>query len=156
MIGVGADQQAEQVPRHVLWLGYGGLVPFAGSLAALLALPAPWAAWGLISLLSYGACILSFLGGVQWGFALMPERAGRASAGHLALAVLPALAGWLALLVGGAAGLALLALGFALMLAGDAASRRAARSPAWYLRLRGPLSACVIAMLFAGALSTSI
>ena len=48
-------------------LGLGGLVPFvAAALGAWLTGDGRWAFGGLL----YGAIILSFLGGIQWGLVL--------------------------------------------------------------------------------------
>jgi NAD(P)-dependent dehydrogenase (short-subunit alcohol dehydrogenase family) len=73
--------------------------------AALLGLAAaPWLldasvkGWSAAVLLAYGASILSFLGGIQWGLAVArPGGAGLAV--RLALSVVPSLAAWLALLL---------------------------------------------------------
>lgn len=144
-------------PRSVVLLGYGGLIPFVASLLAMVAAPEPWSVTAMTSLLAYGACILSFLGAVHWGFVL--KAAGDSAtppALPLILAVFPALIGWISLVIGGAAGLWILMVGFGLVLLGDLASRRVGQSPRWYLRLRIPLSAIVIGILLIGAMIRSL
>ncbi|MDZ7589237.1 MAG: DUF3429 domain-containing protein [Rubrivivax sp.] len=93
-----------------LWarrLGYGGLIPFVSLAAALwVALPGDWPL-ARMALLGYGATISSFLGGIHWGLVMreglvqpMPS---------LLWGVVPSLLGWVALLLGHAPGLLLVA-----------------------------------------------
>lgn len=96
---------AARLAPAALSLGYAGLIPFvAGALAVWLAgadlRPAAAAA-----LAGYGAVIVSFLGGVHWGFGFQHGDTSR-----FAWGVVPSLVAWAALLVGPAIGLALLAL----------------------------------------------
>lgn len=88
-------------------LGFGGLIPFVGLAAVLwLKWPADWAP-ARMALLGYGATICSFLGAVHWGLVM---RAGSAQAvPSLLWGVLPSLLGWVALLLGPAPGLLLIA-----------------------------------------------
>ena len=91
--------------RLIALLGYGGAIPFVGLGALLLGggssasiWPADWADPGFL-LLSYGAIILSFLGGLQWGRLAHARHQVRAGDNlWLAFSVLPALAGWLVLI----------------------------------------------------------
>ena len=96
-----------------LWarrLGSGGLIPFVGLAAALWAgWPADWPP-ASTALLGYGATIASFLGAIHWGLVMRGER--EASAQHvpsLLWGVVPSLLGWVALLLGHAPGLLLIA-----------------------------------------------
>lgn len=88
-------------------LGFCGLIPFV-SLAAVL-----WVArpddWPLASmaLLGYGATISSFLGAIHWGLVMRDGPAQPASS--LLWGVVPSLLGWVALLLGHAPGLMLIA-----------------------------------------------
>jgi Protein of unknown function (DUF3429) len=93
-----------------LWarrLGIGGLMPFVGLAASLwLARPedVPLAA---MSLLGYGATITSFLGAIHWGLVMRDGPAQ--SVASLLWGVVPSLLGWVALMLGGAPGLMLIA-----------------------------------------------
>lgn len=142
------------VPSSAAWLGGLGAVPFialAGALPFLDGAARPFAAHAL---LAYGAVILSFLGGIHWGLAL--SSGGNADAGlaaRLTLSVAPSLAGWVALLVAGTAGLLILAVAIAAMLLVDLRATRRGEAPAWYPKLRIPLSCVVIAALLVGALA---
>ena len=97
-------------PGPSLWarrLGFGGLMPFVG-LAVTLWL-APSGGWSLaaVSLLGYGAIISSFLGAIHWGLVM---REGPAQPVPSVLwGVVPSLLGWVALLLGDAPGLLLIA-----------------------------------------------
>jgi hypothetical protein len=144
-----------RVPASAAWLGAFGLVPFV-VLAALL----PFVGGDLkpdlaYALLAYGAAILSFLGGVHWGLAIGSTAAAAAAPlkGRLILSVIPSLVAWAALLVPLRSGLFVLAAAIALMLIVDIRATRAGEAPAWYPRLRIPLSCAVATALLVGAVS---
>ena len=131
------------IPPVARVLGFAGLLPFAAT--AMAGFFPAWPAPATPALIGYGAVILSFLGGIRWGMAMgAPDMGAR-----LVVSVMPSLVGWLALLVPPAAGLILLATGFAAMLVVDLAVREA---PSWYPRLRLPLSVGAIACLLLGLL----
>ena len=132
-------------PTVVAWLGYGGLLPFVGT--ALLCWLAPGQrVWWLDMLLTYGAVILSFVGALHWGFAMVhPATAGRPMNGMYAWSVIPSLLGWAALLVAPAAGATLLIAGFLVQYRQDLRLARVLALPTWYLPLR--LQLTVVACL---------
>jgi hypothetical protein len=79
-------------------------VPFIGcALAALQAQDASVATHWLLALIGYGAVVLAFWGGAQWGNLLMAMSATVGSNNrerrHLVLTVVPPLLAWAALLV---------------------------------------------------------
>jgi hypothetical protein len=136
-----------------LWLGAAGALPFlAGAVLAHIR-DAAHAGWAVAAALAYGAVILSFLGGIQWGLAMSVVAPATRLWHRLGASVLPALLGWLALLLPQGAGVLVLAGGFAVMLIGDLMLTRDGAAPLWYPRLRSPLSAVVIACLAALALA---
>lgn len=142
-----------KVPPAALSLGFSGALPFiAGALAALPIL-ADYRGFGLRLLLEYGAIILSFMGGVHWGVAMLRNDPDKT---QLYVSVLPALLALPAALIGGVAGLLLLAAGFLSLLVYDEGESRARRLPAWYPKLRRPLTAIVILSLLIGAASTQV
>ena len=57
------------LPTSVAWLGYGGLLPFV-ALAGIGWWAPGTPLWGT-ALLAYGAVILSFVGALHWGFAMV-------------------------------------------------------------------------------------
>ncbi len=134
--------------RHAHTLGAAGVLPFIALAAALWLLPTGYTATTLRWLLAYGAVILSFVGALHWGVALVhPEIPDDARARLMVWSVMPALAGWLALAVTPIVGLGLLTAMFVLQFVAD--QRLAARFPLspWFLRLRGRLTAAVVLCL---------
>ena len=140
-----------RVGRTAFLLGLAGLLPQAAAVA-LVAIgrrdPTDMA-WvplmvGYATALVYGAVILSFLGGIWWGFAM---RRAAGQAGLAALAVVPSLVGALCV---AAAGLTVpsggpwpaVALGSAIMLTLPVDRHLVAtgEAPANWMRLRVPLS----------------
>lgn len=131
-------------------LGFAGLVPFVACGLAALALPDERAERMMVALIGYGAVILSFLGGVHWGFALADPEA-RLVRARLALGVLPSLVGWLAvllpMLLPSDLGLLTLVLGFVATVAAEAQAHRRGLTPGGYMGLRWLLSGLVILVL---------
>lgn len=134
------------VPRAAAVLGALGLIPFLG-LAVLSTAGGATDDWARFALTAYGAAILSFLGGIYWGFATTD---GRAAWSRLLLAVVPSLVAWGAMMAPPGPALLVLVAGFVLMLSVDIAAARAGHAPRWYPALRMPLTviACA-ALLFA-------
>jgi hypothetical protein len=89
------------------------------------------------------------MAGIHWGIAMVRDEAGWR---QLGISVGPALVGWASLLIGGAAGLVVLAIAFTALLGYDLAEVRAGRAPAWYPTLRWPLTLVVVVCLLAVAL----
>lgn len=132
-------------PPAVRWLGYGGLIPFVG-MALVCWLEPNHRFWYLEMLLAYGAVILSFVGALHWGFAMVhPDTAGRPMTGMYVWSVMPSLLGWAALLVHPEAGATLLIAGFLTQYRQDLRLTRVLTLPAWYLPLR--LQLTVVACL---------
>lgn len=120
----------------VAWLGYGGLLPFAGTALLCWLDPSHRGLW-LEVLLAYGAVILSFVGALHWAFAMVhPAAAGRPMNGLYAWSVMPSLLGWLALLVAPTVGATLLIAGFLVHYRQDRRLAKLLPLPAWYLPLR--------------------
>lgn len=149
-----------RVPRAVVALGGAGLLPPAAAAAGLFVLPAgspQQFAWVL--LIFYGALIFSFLGGTWWAFASrgMIGRAAEApGAGWLLAAVTPSLLALVLLLLllspatrPAAAALLAAAIGLSPLI--DAMLVGADLAPAWWMRLRVPLSAGLAACVALGA-----
>ena len=142
--------EASKIPRGALWLGWAGVVPFAAGVAGLYATTPLAPDVARAALLGYGAVILSFLGGVVWGVALLRD-GDRPDARLLALAVVPSLLGWGTLLLPPGGGFALLIFGFVAQLLVDHGLGRAEVHPPWYPRLRLRLSVVVIGLLLIAA-----
>ncbi|HEX6015013.1 MAG TPA: DUF3429 domain-containing protein [Geminicoccaceae bacterium] len=137
------------VPAPAAVLGLAGVVPFAaGALGSFW--PGALGAFATAALLAYGAVILSFLGGIHWGLAIGQ---GGPSYRRLGVGVAPSLVGWVALLLGGAGGLLLLAAVFVAVFGLDVQLTRRGMAPAWFPRLRIVLTAAVVLCLLVAALS---
>ena len=149
------------LPTAALLLGIGGLIPFAACGFFAVATVEPIATTWLLALVFYGAVILSFLGGVQWGLALSDARTDLAPGSDRAgldrlrfgLGVVPSLIGWGAafatMAMGPEVALAILIGGFAATLITETRLHRRALLPSGYLWLRWGLSLAVIAVLVA-------
>ena len=139
-----------RVPLPAKALGAAGVLPFAaGALAAHGALPGVSnPITGLLILQAYGAAILAFMGGCLWGFA---AQAGSTAWRDYAVAVLPGL--WAASVAFSPQAMLSLIIGFLFLQALDLLFRGWELGPAWWNRLRLPLTAAVLACLIAGALA---
>jgi hypothetical protein len=148
-----------RVPWPALALGIAGLLPFLYALLLLFSVPGRWPTLGLVPsapeggalvLERFGAVVLGFMAGCLWGFASAPER--RPTLPVLAATAVPALAAALALRGEPALSCLWLAFGFVVLQAIDVVFQRRAIAPAYWLSLRLPLTAIVIACLLAGTL----
>jgi hypothetical protein len=144
---------ARGAPLSAVALGVLGLAPFIALSAAATLLDAGWAEEARFALVAYGATILSFLGGIHWGFALPDESARDVLPWRLTVGVIPQLVGWGALLAPAPAGLWVTAGAILLFVAADAGAVREKAAPPWFLGLRTPLSVGAALCLAAGALS---
>jgi Protein of unknown function (DUF3429) len=147
----------------VLLLGLLGLIPFLVCAYLACAWQQPGDGRALLALIAYGAVILSFLGGVHWGFALAepagdlaalaaPVTHGRAENARIGLAVLPSLLGWVAVLIGvlvpaPAIALCVLIIGFIATIVAEHDGHRRGWMPQRYLWLRWVLTVVTVAVL---------
>ncbi|MEX6504917.1 DUF3429 domain-containing protein [Jiella sp. M17.18] len=131
-------------PVRTAWvLGLGGLVPFVLMAAVIGWAGTDFIAYGrlVLAFSGYSATILAFLGGIRWGFSLLPQHRRR---GTLILSVLPSLAGWFILFVPSPWMFAGFAAAFALQGTWDVVSARRGHLPAWFGRLRLVLTIVVV------------
>lgn len=152
----GSGTQRLRVPRAAAWLGTLGLIPFVGLSLACAVIDGAGKTEADFALVAYGAVILSFLGGVHWGSALTDSgsaQGNRALFRRLTYSVVPALVGWVALLLPSPANLLTLIPAFLVLLAFDVHASRANEVPAWYPALRWPLTLVVTAALSLAAVA---
>ncbi len=143
----------QQIPRTPFLLGVGGLVPFVVLAVMLWALPSGYAPTAVRWLLCYGAVILTFVGALHWGVALVhPEMDDRQRALLMAWSVVPALVAWFALLVDPLAGVVILLLMFIVQLVADHRLVQHVAVTPWFLRLRQRLTFAVVSCLALAAL----
>lgn len=139
------------IPRAAFCYGMAGLLPVIVCTAISFLMPNYSLTAAYIATV-YAGIILSFLGGILWGFA-----AGNTTVTHelketLGLSVLPALMGWVALLLPLPwLPIAILILAHAVQVWIDYIFHENAITPAWYLPLRLMLSLglliCLVALL---------
>lgn len=130
-----------KLPALVAALGYGGLIPFAafalGHITQTFSGSVDWLHW----LVAYGAVILSFVGALHWGFAMLSAQMhGTRRRQAYVWSVIPALLGFVALVLSSPLSCSLLILGFALAYWQDADLANRIDVPHWYPRLRAHLS----------------
>lgn len=139
-------------PATVQILGYGGLIPFIG--LAVLANVEP--AHGFLyrgALLVYGAVILSFVGAIHWGVAMMTTSlSDQDRRSCYVWSVVPSLLGWITYILSPVIAAFVLILGFLLQYWRDAILARKIEWPVWYLPLRIRLTLVAILSLFVGTL----
>lgn len=150
-----------RLPPLAILLGALGVLPFIIFGIGALGASTQRDQVSVLLLTAYGACILSFLGGVHWGFALEGTGTGAAARSRLGLGVLPALIGWVAV----ALALRMPVLGLAALIGGfvgtaviESRAHHKDLMPRGYMVLRWILSVVVVALLttvlvlrFAGA-----
>ena len=126
------------IPSAPLALGVAGLVPFWGLSLTLLVHSALGLETGRLdlALATYAAIILSFLGGIRWGFAVRDD----ADITPYVVAVAPSLVAWAALAAPEPWRLVILGLVALALGPIDLALVRSGRAPAWFGRLRLILS----------------
>ncbi len=149
------------MPASAIQLSILALAPFIGSGLAALGPDAAMADHMLTALIAWGALILAFTGGLHWGLVLRePETDPPVASGNkpgmgrhtrIGLAVLPLIAGWLALLLplATAAWLALLLLiaAYITVLGTEHYAARRFVLPSRYLWLRWGFTIVAVAML---------
>lgn len=147
--------QPDTMPRAALLLGVSGLIPFIG-LAASIALAPDMAGLGQralhMALVTYGALIASFIGGVRWGNAL----SGHQRQTHeFIISVIPSLLAWSALATPRPFDLMMLIGVFLALGVSDVGLALSGGAPRWYGRLRVLLTAVATLSLLTALLGQS-
>ncbi len=142
-------RSSPQAPIIALVLGAMGLLPFLFATIshlpgiALFAVAIPWR--------GYGAIILSFMGGAQWGLAVSTQSENTVTAiRRYSVSILPALGAWISMIVEPRSALVVQLVGFALLLLYDIWTVSIFEAPHWYRTLRLRLSVVVCACLLIG------
>ena len=133
----------DQNYRLVRSVGYLGLIPFlAGAFLSItnISLPYELEHFTLNFCVQYSAIILSFMGGVLWGFELVNP--AKASKNMIVIILVPPL--WAAFALTIPLTCFFLALGFAIIYWFDIRSTKERKSPSWWLKLRAPLNTFAI------------
>ncbi|MFO1105849.1 MAG: DUF3429 domain-containing protein [Amaricoccus sp.] len=148
-----------RIPLPVLALGWLGLVPFLYGVALLFSQPGTLPTFGVVVsspqgglhvLERFGAAVLAFMGGCLWAFVLAPGRVPRLSL--LIASGVPAVLAFVAIRPSAALSCIWLAFGFMVLQAIDVLFQRIGVAPDYWLGLRLPLTAGVMACLLLGGL----
>ncbi|MDG2202954.1 MAG: DUF3429 domain-containing protein [Burkholderiales bacterium] len=134
-------------------LGYGGLIPFFGCVA--LAYGSEQSDFWIYSLHIYGVIIASFLGAISWGLAISSKSMLPVQRDFLVYwGVMPAILGWICMLIPQSVRLIPLLILFLLTLAVDIYICKKHTLPKFWLELRVCLTSGVILALLLAAFST--
>ena len=151
-----AKVENRSIPFPAFFLGGLGVLPFLGCAAVILLGQSDLIEKASGALVAYGAVILSFLGGIQWGFATGYSHSANqnwALLRRLLTSVLPALVAWVGLLAPQETSFLFLSGAFLLVLIADIRAARSNEAPAWYPLLRWPLTLIVIVSLLTVAVA---
>lgn len=125
------------MPVIIALLGYGGALPFVALAAAhWLSLQLPFAQPAAL-LVGYGVVILSFVGALSWGSHLRDQHI---SQGLYIWSIVPALMGWVALMVPLMMAALIVIIGLIICWWGDRAKVKTGIWPRWMGRLRAHLT----------------
>jgi hypothetical protein len=128
-------------------LGFAGLIPFLLMMLGVWFADVSWLGDFVKGQLAYGIVILSFLGGIHWGVALLSGSLADADIKKaLTWGVTPSLIAWSATLFGGF-GFAVLMAGFITALQVDKQMYPVYGIPDWMLSLRKKLTVVVVLSL---------
>ncbi|MET3116708.1 putative membrane protein [Undibacterium sp. GrIS 1.8] len=128
-------------------LGFAGLIPFCLlSLACWIVHP-DWLGYFIKAQLSYGVAILSFLGGLHWGIALMSKNLNPADTRKALLwGVIPSMIAWCSMVNVGV-GFLVQIIGFVVAYQFDKQLYLRYELPIWFIALRLKLTGVVVAAL---------
>ena len=130
-----------------LRLGWAGLLPLVVGAALVWLVRADVHPYAALLLSTYAAVIVSFLGGIHWGFAM---RQAQSSAALLAWGVVPSLLAWLAVMMPAQSALVVHGASLLVCYAVDRRVYPAQGAAAW-LTLRFRLSSVASVSCFVGA-----
>jgi hypothetical protein len=129
-------------------LGFASLVPFVLLTLICWGVHPDWLGRFIRGQLAYGITILSFMGGMHWGAALLsPQLTSEQSKKALIWGVMPAVIAWAALLHEMGLGFAVLMIGFIGAYRIDKHLYAWYRMPEWLIELRFKLTCVVVAAL---------
>lgn len=132
----------QEAPAPALYLGFAGLIPFV--VPALFCLGSlSYSPLLAIMQVTYGATILSFLGGIHWGYSL-DNKASPSNWRNLGYSVTPPLIAWVGLLMTPEFGTLMLMAGLTFAWRSDMKVKTA---PSWFRALRICLSVGAIVSL---------
>ena len=148
------------IPLPAKIFGFGGLAPFLILALFVWTLPDLYRLIVFDILVHYASVILSFVGAVYWGIALIEINKKTATGKRIWImfgwSITPALIAWLATQMVLSAALLLLILGFVSAFIFDLWSEKRKEIPFWYLRLRKSLTLVVVITLSSALVQSMI
>ena len=148
-----------KIPGPALWLGLAGLIPFFATAATLWLGETINQFDATTALVAYAAVILSFLGGINWGAAIINNNATQLTK-PLFWSIVPSLAAWAALLLQSlfseAVALFILLVAFVLQYLSDRRAVALGRFPPWFARLRLILTCGAVLSLAIGLVGVTL
>jgi len=126
----------DEIPKSALYLGFGGAIPFVTLALASGITPDHYINTLGFAQISYGACILTFLGGVHWGKEIMTNT-NNPDMKTMVWSVIPSLYAWSAFVLPHSFALYYLSVGLTSVAFFDINDTTL---PKWYRKLRGPLT----------------
>ena len=146
------DTEFARTGRYLALLGFAPFVVMALWLYGI-APDHPWRQSTVTLLTGYAAVVLSFLGGIRWGLALLGKSEERQ--GHMILSIVPPLIGWMALATPAPLVFVFLAVAFAAQGAWDSLTLPPGAAPAWFRHARFQLTILAVAALILAFVATS-
>nr|WP_295463769.1 DUF3429 domain-containing protein [Mesorhizobium sp.] len=149
----GEPQSVLQSPA--LRLSLVGCIPIVVLTLWLVSIPHDhvWRDDTIVLLKTYAALALSFLGGIRFGLAVATDETDQRLA--LTATAIPVLMAWIAVTLSEPGSFALLAVAFAAQGAWDSIAAHRGAAPAWFGRMRVPLTGFVVVMMVAAFLATA-
>ena len=145
------DVNAAHPPSpHALRVGYAGLLPFVAGAALIWIVRADAHPYVAAALSAYAAVILSFLGGIHWGFGMRGAAAAAPAPSLFTWGVVPSLIAWVAVVMPPYAGLVVQGVGLVACYAVDRRVYPQHGAAAW-LTLRFRLTGVASLSCFVGA-----
>jgi hypothetical protein len=137
------------MPLIAILLSLLALVPFVGFGLGAVSANLDTAARSMLALIDYAALVLTFAGGVHWGFGLAPD--ARRTTIRFVGGAAPLIVAWAALvsvpLAGGLLALAILMVGYLLAIVTEHRASRLWLMPPRYMMLRWGVSVVALVML---------
>ena len=145
-------ENSSTIPKAALLLGYGGLIPFITLSVATWFLTSGLLIQAHEALLLYASIILTFMGAIHWGVAM--THSANPNSVQLSVSVVPALIAWFAFFTTQSIHYVILYISFAGLCLIDSQGSKRGDLPAWYPKLRVPLTGIVVISLVSAHLAT--
>lgn len=138
-------------PAPAIVFGVAGLLPFVGLTLLIGIGGVERHDFFVLSLVCYGAVILSFVGALHWGYAVRSDVRGGWSWIQYGWSILPSLIAWVSLLLPPSTGLTVQAVALTACFAFDKILAGISPTPEWLIALRALLTVVAASALLAAS-----